>query len=138
MDILYISSFAVITADPSDSGRLYRDTLRLPLHPDDTGTYYSSESIDGSRHFGVWPLEQAARACFGSDRWPQDRRVPQASVEFEVADEAAVAAAGQELVEAGFDLLHPARTEPWGQMVARVQGPDGEIVGISYAPWMHR
>lgn len=138
MDILYISSFAVITADPSASGRLYRDALRLPLHPDDTGTYYSSESIEGSRHFGVWPLDQAAQACFGSDRWPADRRVPQASVEFEVADEAAVAAAGTELVEAGFDLLHPARTEPWGQIVTRLQGPDGEIVGISYAPWTHR
>ena len=76
-------------------------------------------------------------ACFGSPEWPSDRRVPQASVEFEVADEAAVAAAEQELVEAGFDLLHATKVEPWGQTVVRVQDTDGTIVGISYAPWMH-
>lgn len=137
MRILFISSIAVITADPATSGRLYRDALGLPLRADDAGTYLHSEEIGGSRHFGVWPLAQAAQACFGADRWPAERRVPQASVEFEVADEAAVAAGERELVEAGWDLLHPTKVEPWGQTVARFQGPDGEIVGISYAPWMH-
>ena len=49
----------------------------------------------------------------------------------------AVAAAGAELQRAGFELLHPARTEPWGQTVARLLTEDGLIVGISYAPMLH-
>jgi hypothetical protein len=32
---------------------------------------------------------------------------------------------------------HPARTEPWGQTVARLQSPEGAIVGISYIPMFH-
>jgi catechol 2,3-dioxygenase-like lactoylglutathione lyase family enzyme len=137
MKVEFVSSFAVITADPPASRKLYVGTLGLPLEADDTGDYYSSGAIEGSKHFGVWPLAQAANACFGSSEWPSDRRVPQASVEFEVADAAAVAAAEQELVEAGFDLLHATKVEPWGQTVVRVQDADGTIVGISYAPWMH-
>lgn len=38
----------------------------------------------------------------------------------------------------GFELLHRAREEPWGQTVARLQTVDSLIVGISYAPWLHR
>ena len=62
---------------------------------------------------------------------------PQASIEFEVADAEAVAAAGDELQREGYELLHPARTEPWGQTVARLLTEDGLIVGISYAPAFH-
>ncbi len=49
----------------------------------------------------------------------------------------AVAAAGDELQQAGFELMHPARTEPWGQTVARLLTQDGPIVSISYAPAFH-
>jgi catechol 2,3-dioxygenase-like lactoylglutathione lyase family enzyme len=136
VNVLFIASFAVITAEPSTSRTLYVDALGLPLTGDETG-YYHSDNIDGAKHFGVWPLAEAAQACFGSPTWPADRRVPQASVEFEVDDEAAVAAAEKELVDGGFDLLHSTKTEPWGQTVARVQDGDGTIVGISYAPWLH-
>jgi uncharacterized glyoxalase superfamily protein PhnB len=48
-----------------------------------------------------------------------------------------VGAAAQELKQAGYELLHPAREEPWGQTVARLQSPEGAIVGISYAPSLH-
>ncbi len=58
--------------------------------------------------------------------------VPQASIEFEVESEAAVADAAAELEEQGYDLLHGARTEPWGQTVARLLSIEGSIVGISY------
>ncbi len=85
----------------------------------------------------MWPLRQAAQACFGTDQWPGDRPIPQASVEFEVADPEAVERAGAELEGRGFTLLHSARTEPWGQTVARLQSIEGAIVGISYAPWLH-
>jgi hypothetical protein len=38
--------------------------------------YYSTASIPGAKHFGVWPLSQAAEACFGTPAWPADRVVP--------------------------------------------------------------
>lgn len=63
--------------------------------------------------------------------------VPEASIEFEVRDAEAVSAAGNELRRAGHVLLQPARTEPWGETVARVLTEDGLIVGISYAPMFH-
>jgi catechol 2,3-dioxygenase-like lactoylglutathione lyase family enzyme len=136
MDVLFITSVAVVTADPPQGRRLFIDALGLPLEGEGDG-YYSSGSIPGSRHFGVWPLSQAAEACFGTSEWPGDRVVHQASIEFEVADADAVAAAGGELQRAGFDLLHPARMEPWGQTVTRLLTEDGLIVGISYAPSLH-
>jgi hypothetical protein len=64
-------------------------------------------------------------------------RGPQASIEFEVEGEADVAEAGGELQDAGYDLLHPARKEPWGQTVTRLLSGDGLIVGISYTPPFH-
>jgi catechol 2,3-dioxygenase-like lactoylglutathione lyase family enzyme len=136
MDILFVASVAVVTADPPQSRKLFIDSLGLPLEGEGDG-YYSSGSIGGTKHFGVWPLSEAAQACFGTPEWPAGRAVPQASIEFEVADADAVAAAGDELVHAGYELLHPARTEPWGQTVARLLTQDGLIVGISYAPALH-
>jgi uncharacterized glyoxalase superfamily protein PhnB len=79
-------------------------------------------------------LSDAARACFGAAEWPAERPVPQVSIEFDVADADAVGAAAEELQDAGYDLLHAAREEPWGQTVARLQSPEGAIVGISYTP----
>ena len=135
MDVQFIASVAVITRDPSVSRRLYVDALGLPL-TDDEG-YLHSEDIGGSKHFGVWPLTQAAQACFGIPDWPAGRPVPQASIEFEVADADTVQVAADELKEKGFTLLHEARTEPWGQTVARLQSSEGAIIGISFAPALH-
>ena len=136
MDVLFIASVAVVTADPSQSRKLFVDALGLPLQGEGDG-YYSSGSIPGSNHFGVWPLSEAAESCFQTPEWPANRVVPQASIEFEVKDAEAVAAAGAELQRAGFELLHPARTEPWGQTVTRLLTRDGVIIGISYAPAFH-
>jgi catechol 2,3-dioxygenase-like lactoylglutathione lyase family enzyme len=136
MNVLFVASVAVVAADPPESRRLFIDVLGLPLVGEGDG-YYSSGNIRGSNHFGVWPLSQAAEACFGTPEWPADRVVPQASIEFEVEDPEAVAAAGGELQRAGFELLHPARKEPWGQTVTRVLTEDGLIVGISHAPAFH-
>ena len=136
MNVLFVASVAVIAADPPQSRKLFIDALGLPLEDEGDG-YYSSGNVPGSKHSGGWPLSQAAEACFGTPEWPAGRVVPQASIEFEVADAEAVAAAGGELQRAGFELLHPARTEPWGQTVARLLTEDGLIVGISYAPPLH-
>jgi catechol 2,3-dioxygenase-like lactoylglutathione lyase family enzyme len=137
MEIQFITSMAVITPDPQQSRALYVSALGLPLQAAEGDDYLHSESIEGAKHFGVWPLRQAAQACFGSDQWPSDRPVPQASVEFEVADPEGVERAAAELEERGFTLLHQAHTEPWGQTVTRLQSPEGLVVGISYAPSLH-
>jgi catechol 2,3-dioxygenase-like lactoylglutathione lyase family enzyme len=137
MKIEFITSIAVIAADPPQSRELYVDALGLPLQGDDDGGYYHSEQIGGSKHFGVWPLSQAAEACFGTSEWPAGRPVPQVSLEFEVQDGEAVQAAAQELQARGFSLLHPVREEPWGQTIVRLLSIEGSIVGISYAPSLH-
>jgi catechol 2,3-dioxygenase-like lactoylglutathione lyase family enzyme len=137
MNVLFVAGIAVVAADPPRSRELFVDALGLPLEARTGDEYFHSEAIDGARHFGVWPLEQAAQACFGSDEWPAELTVPQASIEFEVEDARAVADAAGELEERGFRLLHAAREEPWGQTVARLLSFVGLIVGISYAPSLH-
>lgn len=137
MRIEFVSSIALITPDPPQSRQLYVDTLGLPLRGQTTDGYLHSEQVPGTKHFGLWPLSQAAEACFGDAQWPADRALPQVSVEFDVADVASVQAAADELVIAGHELLHPVRREPWGQTVVRLLSPEGAIVGISYVPSMH-
>ena len=137
MDIQFIATLAVIAPDPQQSRELFIDALGLPLEASPGSDYFHSERIEGAKHFGVWPLSQAARACFETSEWPADRPVPQVSLEFEVADADAVAAAAGELQDRGYELLHPARREPWGQTVARLLSIEGSIVGISYAPSLH-
>jgi catechol 2,3-dioxygenase-like lactoylglutathione lyase family enzyme len=137
MKIEFLSTIAVIAPDPPASRRLYVDALGLPLESGAGSEYHHSERIAGCRHFGVWPLSEAAEACFGTDRWPAELPLPQVSIEFDVESATAVSAAVLELEQAGYALLHPAREEPWGQTVARLQSPEGAIVGISYAPSLH-
>jgi catechol 2,3-dioxygenase-like lactoylglutathione lyase family enzyme len=137
MKVEFISSVAVIVRDPAASRQLFVDAFALPLERMGKTDYFASEKIGGSKHFGVWPLVEAAQACFGSSTWPADRPVPQVSIELEVAAEAEVERAAGELEQRGYTLLHRTRKEPWGQTVARLQTTDGAIVGVSYAPWMH-
>lgn len=128
-----MASVSPIVADPETSAAFYRDTLGLPLE----GThreYLFSERLAGVKHFGLWPLAQAARACFGLSEWPAGVSVPQASVEFEVAN---VAVAAQELADKGCQLLHGARIEPWGQQTARLSSPEGLLVAVCRTPWFH-
>lgn len=136
MDVEFVTSIAVITPDSAASQRLYIDALGLPLKQLD-GEYFASEEIGGCRHFGVWPLAQAAEACFGSPNWPSDVVTPQASIEFELASEQAVAEGVAELGSRHYVMLHGPKTEPWGQTVARLLSPEGIILGLSFAPAMH-
>ena len=137
MDIKFIAGFAPIVAEPGRARRFYRDVLGLPLltnaqNPD----YVAMDGFGGVKHFGVWPLADAAESCFGVRVWPSHVPVPQATIEFELADADAVAAGARELEAAGYTLLHGRRTEPWGQVLARLLGPEGLLIGLSYAPWL--
>ena len=129
MQVRFVASFAPIVRDPAASRALYRDTIGIEF--DAQGDYLFTQKLDGVKHFGLWPLADAAQACFGTADWPSDVAIPQASVEFEVDD---VAAAAAELEAAGYTLIHPTRTEPWGQTIARVLDPNGVIVGVCFTP----
>lgn len=106
MEILFVAGVAPVTPDPEAGAALYRDHLGLPLTGD--GGYNSSEAIPRARHFGVGPLSHAASSCFGTPEWPADAPILQASIEFEAADQPAVAAAAAELEAAGHELLRGA------------------------------
>jgi catechol 2,3-dioxygenase-like lactoylglutathione lyase family enzyme len=137
MDILFIASVGIVVRDPAPNRALFKDLIGLPLQRHDSDEYFFSEHIEGSKHFGLWPLAQAAEACFGTREWPAHRPIPQLSIEFEVKDLPSVQSAADELKAAGHDLLHGSKTEPWGQTIARLQTPEGVIVGVCYTPWLH-
>jgi catechol 2,3-dioxygenase-like lactoylglutathione lyase family enzyme len=136
MRVAFVASFSPIVPDPTASRAFYADALGLSFGGAD-GEYRFTEHLGGTKHFGLWPLVEAAQACFGTPAWPVDVPVPQASIEFEVETVDEVAAAAGELAERGYRLLHPARTEPWTQTITRLLSPEGLLVGVCYTPWFH-
>ena len=109
MEILFVAGFAPIVPNPAEGASFYRDTLGLPLQVV-SGDYIAVDGFDGSKHLGVWPLTEAAQSCFGTNEWPAHIPIPQATIEFEVAD---VDAAVAELKAKGHTLIHDTRVEPW-------------------------
>jgi catechol 2,3-dioxygenase-like lactoylglutathione lyase family enzyme len=135
MEIKCIASFAVITKQSDASASLYQEALGLPLERQDD--YLFMDKFAGANHFGVWPLKMAAQSCFGQDEWPAHVPEPAASIEFELADAAAVESAVREMKAKGQEFIHEVRTEPWGQTAARFMSPERVLVGLSHAPWLH-
>jgi catechol 2,3-dioxygenase-like lactoylglutathione lyase family enzyme len=134
LKVLFVAGFGGITRDPAASKRFYVDTLGLPLemmHGDET--HYFSEKLPGVKHFSLWPLEQAAEACFGTKTWPNDVPAPHAWIEFDVED---VERASEVLKAKGCKLLVAARKEPWGQTVTRMLSPEGILLGVTHTPWL--
>jgi catechol 2,3-dioxygenase-like lactoylglutathione lyase family enzyme len=134
---LFVGAVGVITGRLKEGRSLYVNAIGLPLSQAEGTNFLHSTRLGGGRYFGVWPLAEAARTCFGRSRWPKGRPIPQAFIEFEVASPAAVTSAAAELESKGYALLHGPRTDPWGQTVVRFQTNEGLVVGISYVPWMH-
>ena len=136
MEIQSIASVSVIVQNPARATALYRDALGLSFEGGEDD-YVFTEKLAGVKHFGLWPLHEAARSCFGVDEWPGTVPVPQASIEFEVGSEQEVDSAATHLRAKGYQLLHDAKKEPWGQTIARLLSEDGLIVGVCYTPWFH-
>lgn len=65
MEILFVSSFAVVAPDPVESRKLFIDALGLPLKRHEGDDYFFSEQIGGAKHFGVWPLSRPPRPASG-------------------------------------------------------------------------
>ena len=135
MNIECIAGFATITPDPAASAALYRDSLGLSFKS--KGDYLYMDRFPGSNHFGMWPLEEAALACFNERAWPAHIPAPTATLEFELASVRAVEAAVAEMKAAGQVFVHETRTETWGQTLARFMSPENILIGLSYAPWLH-
>jgi catechol 2,3-dioxygenase-like lactoylglutathione lyase family enzyme len=135
--ISFVAGFGPIVPDPATSKSFWGEALGIgldELSPD----YWVSDKLDGVRHFGLWPLDQAAEATFGADHWPDDVAAPQAWIELDVESADAVAPAAEELATAGHRVLRDAHEEPWGQTTSRLLSPEGVLVGITYTPWMHQ
>ena len=90
MDVQFVTSVAPIVRDTDTSRSFYVDALGLRLEGRD-GDHVFTHQLPGMKHFGLWPLSEAANACFGTSAWPADTPIPQASIEFEVADVGAAA-----------------------------------------------
>jgi len=133
MEVQFVASVAPIVRDAGAARVFYRDALGLSFEGGE-GDYVFTHKLPGTKHFGLWPLAEAATACFGTTEWPGEVPVPQASIEFEVAD---VAAAAAELEGKGYRLIHGARTEPWTQVTARLLSPEGLLVAVCYTPSFH-
>src|SRR5207244_13539627 len=104
MEVQFVASIAPIVRDAEAARSFYRDALGLTFEGIE-GDYVFTQNLGGTKHFGLWPLAEAATACFGTKEWPNEVPVPQASIEFEVAD---VAAAAEELKAKGYRLIHDA------------------------------
>src|SRR3954471_24953404 len=126
IDVLFVAGFGPIARDPATSRKFYSDALGL-LFKEDTNGYLHTGRLEGVKHFALWPLAQAAESCFGVSEWPDGVPAPQAWIEFDVVD---VERATEELKLQGYRLLVERRKEPWGQVVTRMLGPEGLLVGV--------
>jgi len=75
MDVQFVASIAPIVRDADAARSFYRDGLGLSFEgkADD---YVFTHKLDGTKHFGLWPLSEAAKACFGTAIWPADVQLP--------------------------------------------------------------
>jgi catechol 2,3-dioxygenase-like lactoylglutathione lyase family enzyme len=135
LKVLFVAGFGPLVKDTAASKAFYVDALGLPLEqqPGGVAGYLHGETIDGVRHFALWPLSEAAQSCFGTNIWPAGVPEPHSWLEFDVEDVSTAAAA---LKKAGYKLLVEAREEPWGQTVTRLLSPEGILVGLTLTPWL--
>jgi catechol 2,3-dioxygenase-like lactoylglutathione lyase family enzyme len=134
IDVLFVAGFGPIVADPTASRAFYKKALGLPLQEDANG-YLHTGDLNGVKHFALWPLAQAAESCFGTAAWPSHLPVPQGWIEFDVGD---IEKATADLKSQGYKLLVANQKEPWGQVVTRLLGPEGLLVGLTHTPAMRK
>jgi len=130
--ILFIAGFGPIVREGAESRKLYREILGIPFK-EETDGYLHTEALGGAKTFALWPLSQAAQACFGKDSWPDNIPAPQAWLEFDVDS---VEKATAYLESLGYRMLIKNKKEPWGQTVSRFISPEGLLVGMTFTPSM--
>jgi catechol 2,3-dioxygenase-like lactoylglutathione lyase family enzyme len=136
MKVSFVAGFGPIVRDADASRAFWGAGLGIELE-EAAPNYWTNDELDGVKAFALWPLDQAAESCFGTEVWPDEIPAPQAWMELDVESPEAVTAAVAELGTAGLRVLRNPREEPWGQTTGRLLSPEGLLVGITYTPWMH-
>jgi Glyoxalase-like domain len=134
IEVLFIVGFGPIVRDTAESRKLYGEALGIAFK-EESGGYLHTEALEGAKTFALWPLSEAAQSCFGSESWPEDVPVPQAWLEFDVAN---VEEATADLASRGYRVLVNNQKEPWGQTVTRLLSPEGLLVGVTFTPGMRK
>lgn len=135
IEVLFVTGFGPVVRDPAESRKLYGETLGIhfKVEKEETADYLHTEDLQGANSFALWPLSQAAHACFGRDSWPDDVPVPQAWLEFDVDS---VEKATADIESRGYRVLVRNKKEPWGQTVTRFISPEGLLIGMTLTPSM--
>lgn len=134
LNILFVTGFGPIAQKQELTQKLYLDTFNIPFKEEEGG-YLHTDTLEGVNFFGLWPLQLAAESCFGKKDWPEEIKIPQAWIEFDVED---VKKASEVLKSQGYKLLVENKKEPWGQVVTRFISPEGLLIGLTYTPWMRK
>jgi catechol 2,3-dioxygenase-like lactoylglutathione lyase family enzyme len=69
MNVQFVASIAPIVRDANEARSFYRDALGLSFEGEE-GDYVFTHELEGTKHFGLWPLSEAANACFGTTNGP--------------------------------------------------------------------
>jgi catechol 2,3-dioxygenase-like lactoylglutathione lyase family enzyme len=120
--IRHCAGFAEIVEDVEAAAEFYRG-LGLDVKVENG---YGVVELPGTLHFGLWNRADAAESTYGSrDRADTIKLGFALGIEVDSVDEAitTVPAVGE------------AKTEPWGQRVARFSTPSGTIIEFSETPW---
>jgi catechol 2,3-dioxygenase-like lactoylglutathione lyase family enzyme len=136
MKVNFVAGFGPIVRHVDSSRAFWGGGLGVELE-EAAPNYWTNDDLEGVKAFALWPLNQAAESCFGTETWPADIPAPQAWIELDLESPTAVSEAVAELETAGHRLLRGAHEEPWGQTTSRLLSPEGLLVGITYTPWMH-
>ena len=59
MKVEFVASFSPIVVDREAATAFYRDALAIPFEGGQ-GDYVFTEQLEGVKHFGLWPLREAA------------------------------------------------------------------------------
>ncbi len=67
MDVQFVASVAPIVRDTGASRLFYRDALGLAFEGEE-GEYVFTQNLDGTKHFGLWPLFGSGERLLRHDR----------------------------------------------------------------------
>jgi catechol 2,3-dioxygenase-like lactoylglutathione lyase family enzyme len=125
MEHIRIATVVLEVADLEVSARFYRDALGLDLHvgADNEGDD-DDRWISGDHRSASWREGGYFHLSLYQSKGSVTRG---AQIGFLVTD---LAAAHARATEAGVNVLHPPRPEPWGE-TARYEDPDGNFVSLT-------
>jgi len=66
MEVQFVASIAPIIRDVEAAHAFHQGALGLSFEGGGGGDYKYTDQLEGTKHFGLWPLTEAATACFGA------------------------------------------------------------------------